>query len=202
MGCDLREVLIAGVDEAGRGPLAGPVFAAAVVLPREFDCCGIADSKSLSEKQRLAAYERILSEATAVGRGSADARAIDQLNILRATHQAILAALSDLGCKVAGILVDGLPMPHSPVPQIAIVHGDALCASISAASIIAKVERDRLMREMDELYPGYGFARHKGYGTPEHLEALERLGPCPEHRTSFGPVAAALERRCANLELR
>jgi len=193
---------IAGIDEAGRGPLAGSVFAAAVVLPSDFDPAGIADSKQLTEKRRLVAYERILSEAIAVGVGEVSARAIEQINILQATYKAMLSALAKLGCEVDGILVDGRAIPHCPCPQIAIVHGDALCLSISAASIVAKVERDRYMRELDAQYPGYGFAKHKGYCTPDHLSALSRLGPCSEHRTTFAPVAAILEAGCLPLELR
>ena len=193
---------IPGIDEAGRGPLAGPVFAAAVILPIDFDPTGIKDSKKLTERQRLAAYEGILSEAVAVGVGQCDARSIDRINILKATHQAMLAAVAHLGCEVDGILVDGRAIPHCPWPQLAIVGGDALCLSISAASIVAKVERDRRMRELDEQYPGYGFAKHKGYCTPDHLEALRRLGPCAEHRLSFAPVAEALEAKCGHLDLR
>ena len=193
---------IAGVDEAGRGPLAGPVFAAAVILPPDFNPSGIADSKQLSEKQRSVAYERILKEADAVGVGKTDARSIDQINILRATYQAMLAALANLGCDIDGVLVDGRAIPRCPWPQMAIVHGDALCLSISAASIVAKVERDQYMRDLDSLYPGYGFAKHKGYCTPEHLAALARLGPCPEHRTTFAPVAVVLEAQCQPLVFR
>ena len=193
---------MAGIDEAGRGPLAGSVFAAAVILPSGFDPIGIADSKQLTEKRRLAAYERIIAEAVAVGVGEVNARAIEQINILRATYKAMLSALAGLECEVDGVLVDGRAIPHCPCPQIAIVHGDALCLSISAASIVAKVERDRYMCELDAQYPGYGFAKHKGYCTPDHLSALRRLGPCPEHRTTFAPVAAILEAGCQPLELR
>jgi ribonuclease HII len=194
--------MLAGIDEAGRGPLAGSVFAAAVILPSGFDPAGIADSKRLSEKRRLAAYERIVAEAVAVGVGEVNSVAIDQINILRATYEAMLAALAQLGCGVDGVLVDGRAIPRCPCPQIGIVHGDALCLSISAASIVAKVERDRYMCELDAQYPGYGFAKHKGYCTPEHLAALRRLGPCPEHRTTFAPVAAILEAGCLPLDLR
>jgi len=190
---------IAGVDEAGRGPLVGPVFAAAVVLPPDFDPFGITDSKKLTEKQRVVAYKRILAEAIAVGIGKTDARSIDRINILRATYRAMLAALANLGCDIDGVLVDGRAIPRCPWPQMAIVHGDALCLSISAASIVAKVERDQYMCELDSLYPGYGFAKHKGYCTPEHLAALARLGPCPEHRTTFAPVAVVLEAQCQPL---
>ena len=188
--------MIAGVDEAGRGPLAGPVLAAAVALPSDFDPTGVTDSKQLSEKQRIAAYERIVTEAVGVGVGEVDASTIDLINILQATYRAMLAALADLGCELDAVLVDGRAIPGCPVPQTAIVHGDALCVSIGAASIVAKVERDRRMCELDTLYPGYGFAKHKGYCTEEHLTALERLGPCPEHRRSFAPVATIAEGQC------
>lgn len=181
--------LVAGIDEAGRGPLAGPVVAAAVVLPSDFDPTGIADSKTLTAVQREQCYNRIWLEAHSVGVGVVDREIIDQINILRATHLAMLTAMEDLCLKPDFCLVDGLPVPYLPAPHKAVVRGDSLSVSIAAASIIAKVTRDRLMCQLDRIYPGYGFARHKGYGTVEHLSAMSDLGLSPEHRRSFKPCA-------------
>ena len=181
--------VIAGVDEAGRGPLAGPVVAAAVILPDGFDCAGICDSKAMTAASREAACDRILRQAKAVGTGTVGPETIDKINILRATHRAMRAALDDLGAAFDFILVDGLPVPDLPRPSISVVKGDSKSPSIMAASIVAKVTRDRIMTELDRLYPDYGFASHKGYCTPEHLAAIERCGPCPCHRRSFAPVA-------------
>ncbi len=180
---------VAGVDEAGRGPLAGPVVAAAVILPPDFDGAGIRDSKKLSAVARERAEARILTEALAVGIGMVEAAEIDRLNILRATHQAMRCALHALAIPVDAVLVDGLPVPDLHPCCQAVVKGDDRCFSIAAASIIAKVTRDRLMCACAEQYPEYGFARHKGYPAPEHLAALEQHGPCPLHRRSFAPVA-------------
>lgn len=188
--------MIAGVDEVGRGPLAGPVLAACVVLPEGFYLDGIGDSKKLTERQRERAYARILAEALAYGIGRIEADEIDRINILRATHQAMRLALTALPAEFVPtmVLVDGLRVPGLPCPhQQPIVQGDSLSASIAAASIVAKVTRDRWMIEADALYPVYGFARHKGYGAPIHLEALRRHGPCPLHRRSFSPVAAVCQ---------
>lgn len=179
---------IAGLDEAGRGPLAGPVVAAAVILPVGFEETGIRDSKAISPKTRDKSFDKIMSGALAVGVGIVDVKVIDEINILRATHAAMKAALNDLGVAFDYVLVDGLPVQGLPAPSLAIVKGDAKCISIAAASIIAKVTRDRMMLEMDKEFPGYGFAGHKGYCTKEHLEAIDRLGPCPCHRRSFAPV--------------
>ena len=188
--------LVAGVDEAGRGPLAGPVVAAAVILPADFDPAGVADSKTLTSQQRERACHHICLNAHCVGVGVVDREVIDQINILNAARLAMRMALEDMGVKPEICLVDGLPVPHLPCPQKAIIKGDALSVSIGAASIIAKVTRDRLMLEMDQRYPGYGFAKHKGYATVEHMEALAKLGTCPEHRRSFKPCAGEQGDNC------
>jgi len=190
-----RVTRIAGVDEAGRGPLAGPVVAAAVVLPESFirgglsaDLEGLNDSKQLTARQRDRCFEAlthtpgVASAVSAVG-----IEVIDAINILRATHQAMAEALAQLEPRPEHVLVDGLPVKSLAYPQTALVKGDARSYSIAAASIVAKVTRDRVMLEFDRRYPEYGFARHKGYGTPEHLAALARHGPCPIHRRSFAP---------------
>ncbi len=186
---------VCGIDEAGRGPLAGPVVAACVILPNpnEFDSQGINDSKKLTERQREAQFARLTADPlVTIGVGIVDAAQIDSENILRATHSAMRLALARITSPIERILVDGLPIKGlSAHPQEAIVGGDARVASIAGASIIAKVTRDRMMKEYDALYPGYGFAGHKGYGSATHLEALRALGPCPIHRHSFAPVAAA-----------
>ena len=181
---------IAGVDEAGRGPLAGPVAAAAVILPRGFACPGLDDSKKLSAAKR----ERLYADLTEDGRvvwavATADRAEIDQLNILRATHLAMRRAVEALDPQPEHCLIDGLPVRGFPLPYDAIVKGDGLSLSIAAASIIAKVTRDRLMQEIDREFPQFGFAKHQGYGTKAHLEALRIHGPCCHHRRSFQPVA-------------
>jgi|SRR5579884_1492857 len=182
---------IAGIDEAGRGALAGPVVAACVVLPYETVPPGINDSKALTPVQREQMYERLCALARGIGIGIVEAPVIDEINILRAAHQAMRLALEDLpgGLWPDVALIDGLPVRPFPLPQVAIVRGDTCCASIAAASIVAKVTRDRLMQAIDADYPGYGFALHKGYAAPLHLSALADLGPCPLHRRSFRPVA-------------
>ncbi|MCD4691151.1 ribonuclease HII [bacterium] len=178
--------LVAGVDEAGRGPLAGPVFAAAVVLPRDCVITGLNDSKKLSPRRREELFEVIYGEAVAVGVGSATHAVIDEINILKATMSAMADAVRGLGIDPDHVLVDGAQeIPGVPWAQTAVHQGDQKSAPIAAASIVAKVTRDRLMLEMDKLYSGYGFARHKGYGTEDHIAALTRLGPCPIHRMSF-----------------
>ncbi len=193
---------VAGVDEVGRGPLAGPVVAAAVVLPGPVIPAGVRDSKALSAqaRERLAAALRALP-GIQISISSVDAGEIDRIHILRATHAAMRAALLGLDPPPDFVLVDGLPVRDLPFPSQAIVKGDAKCASIAAASIVAKVHRDRFMQEMDRRYPGYGFGRNMGYGTREHLTALKALGPCPIHRRSFAPVARALSRAPVQLEL-
>ncbi len=183
-------VLIAGVDEAGRGPLAGPVVAAAVILPDDFALDGLTDSKKVSAPKREKIYAMLTAAAEvrwAVAEASVEE--IDRLNILRATHLAMARAIEALPQQPHHALVDGLPVRGLPVEHTALVGGDALSLSIAAASIIAKVTRDRLMVELDQHYPQYGFARHKGYGVREHLEALRKHGPCPVHRRTFAPVA-------------
>ena len=187
---------VAGIDEAGRGPLAGPVVAAAVTMPpqalaaassSEFD--GLTDSKQLTPKQRELFYSRITQHPAArFAFAVVEVGEIDAVNILRATHAAMRRAVSQLLPDVDFILVDGLPVPDLPRPSQAIVEGDAKSLLIAAASVIAKVMRDRLMVELDAKFPQYGFAKHKGYGTPEHLAALDRHGPCVAHRRSFAPV--------------
>jgi ribonuclease HII len=182
---------IVGIDEAGRGPLAGPVVVAAVALPPVMMVPGLFDSKQLTARQRERAFAALQGNpAIAIAVAVIEVATIDRVNILRATHLGMRQAAAQLAPDF--ILVDGLPVPDLPCPSQNLVHGDARCASIAAASIVAKVTRDRLMVEADAAYPGYGFARHKGYGTAEHLAALRRLGPCPLHRRSFAPVAAAL----------
>ncbi len=180
--------LVAGVDEAGRGPLAGPVVAAAVILPRELPFTGIDDSKKLTGPRREELFNLIREHAVAVGVGSSSEKVIDEINILRATHAAMKQAVDSLGVVPDHVLIDGDPVPALPRQQTAIHRGDEKSAAIAAASIVAKVTRDRLLVEYDARYPGYGFAGHKGYGTPEHLSALTRLGPCEIHRRSFAPV--------------
>jgi len=183
---------IAGIDEAGRGPLAGPVSAAAVVLPKNYTHSVLNDSKQLSEKNREVLYEEITSDKR-IRWASAmvDAEKIDEINILQATYLAMRLSFEQLKPRPKIALIDGKPVKHFPGKHRALVKGDSLSLSIAAASIIAKVERDRLMIAYDKQYPGYGFARHKGYGTEIHLAALMELGPCPIHRRSFAPVALA-----------
>ena len=183
---------MAGVDEAGRGPLAGPVVAAAVGLPEKFAHSLLNDSKQLSERRRDALFVEITARADIRWAFAVvENDEIDRLNILRATHEAMRRAVARLDPQPQHVLIDGLPVRPFPVEQTALVGGDALSFSIAAASIIAKVTRDRLMREHDAKFPGYDFARHKGYGTPQHLAALKKNGPCPIHRRSFLPVRQA-----------
>lgn len=188
-------VLIAGVDEAGRGPLAGPVVVAAVILDPKRRVRGINDSKQLTEAERETLYPRILAAAIAWHVEVVSVATIDRINIFQATMHGMRESLRGLSQLPTTARIDGNRLPKDlPCAAEAWVGGDARCRSIGAASILAKVTRDRLMVELDATYPGYGFARHKGYSTPEHFEALERLGPCPEHRRSFDPVRKALER--------
>jgi ribonuclease HII len=191
--------LIAGVDEAGRGPWAGPVVAAAVILPWGCRLAGINDSKKLSPLKRRRAFGLILSQAVEVGLGMVDPAGIDEVNILQATFKAMSFALCGLREKPGLIIVDGnkkiprLPARFTGIPQRSIIKGDGLSLSIAAASIVAKCFRDALMEGYDLDYPGYGFVRHKGYGTKEHQKSLKKLGPCPIHRKSYAPVRALLE---------
>jgi ribonuclease HII len=193
-------VRIAGIDEAGRGCLFGPVWAAAVILDPGRPIRGIDDSKQLSAEDRERAYEQILAKAAAWASAEASAREIDQLNIHQAARLAMRRALERLRPQPDYLLVDAMTI-ETLLPQRPLIHGDALSRSIAAASIVAKVERDRSMSEWDARYPEYGFARHKGYGTAEHLQALEEYGPTPEHRMSYGPVriAAGLQHRQGEL---
>ncbi len=179
---------IAGIDEAGRGPLAGPVVAAAVVLPENPDLPGLRDSKKLTavQRERLAAIIR--AKALGFGIGWVDAQEIDRINILQATFKAMVQAVQSLCTPPEYLLIDGPYQLPLPIPQEGIPGGDQTCASIAAASIVAKVHRDRLMMEYDGLYPVYGFGKHKGYGTAAHCGALEKHGPCPIHRRSFRRV--------------
>jgi len=183
--------LMAGVDEAGRGPLAGPVVAAAVILDDEHPIAGLADSKVIGEKKRERLFDEIRAKALCCCIAEATVEEIDRLNILQATLLAMRRAVEGLRLKPAKVLVDGNRLPILRVPAEAIVKGDAKVPAISAASILAKVHRDRMCQAMHEQYPGYGFATHKGYGTQEHLDALRSLGPSPWHRLSFAPVRDA-----------
>lgn len=176
---------VCGIDEAGRGPLAGPVCAAAVILPPDCDIPGLNDSKKLSEKKREALFPVIQEKALAFGVGWATAEEIDRVNILQATFLAMARAVEALPTPADYALVDGNRMPPLPIPGETIVKGDATSASIAAASILAKVSRDRLLRRLDEAHPEYGFAKHKGYGTKAHYEAIRKYGLLPEHRRSF-----------------
>ena len=178
-------LLAAGADEVGRGPLAGPVVAAAVLLPPGCLIEGVDDSKKLSERKREQIYERIREKAVAYGVGWVGPERIDEINILQATREAFGLAYEAMEVKPDILLVDAVKGLAIPVRQEAIIHGDALCHSIGAASILAKVERDRYMRQQAALYPGYGFETHKGYGTAAHMAAIRQLGPCPLHRRSF-----------------
>lgn len=178
--------LVCGVDEAGRGPLAGPVCAAAVILPRDLEIEGLNDSKKLSDKRRRALYEVITEQALAYGIAMVDEKVIDEINILQATFLAMRQAVEQLSEKPSLALVDGNREPDfGEIPVKTIVKGDSLSANIAAASILAKVTRDRFMEEQDAIYPQYGFSVHKGYGTKAHYEALREFGACPIHRRSF-----------------
>lgn len=180
---------VAGVDEVGVGPLAGPVVAAAVVLPTRVDLPGLHDSKQLTRRARERLDAAIRSQALAWSVAEVSAADVDRLNVLRASLEAMRRAVCALGLRPDHVLVDAHTIPGIDAPQTGLIDGDALDGSIAAASIVAKVHRDAIMRALDRQLPGYGFARHKGYGTRGHLDALERLGPSPAHRRSFAPVA-------------
>ncbi|HET9835807.1 MAG TPA: ribonuclease HII [Rhodanobacteraceae bacterium] len=189
-----KQVLVAGVDEAGRGPLAGPVVVAAVILNKRRRINGLDDSKKLTAAKRETLYARIVERAVAYSVVVIDREEIDRINIFQATMVGMTRALLGLMPAATEALIDGNQLPKNlPCPARAIIGGDALEPSISAASILAKVSRDRLMVAMDTQFPGYGFADHKGYPTPAHLAALQRLGPCAEHRRSFEPVRLLLD---------
>ncbi|AQP52972.1 ribonuclease HII [Vagococcus penaei] len=179
--------VIAGIDEVGRGPLAGPVVACAIVLPMNFDLIEVNDSKQLSGKKRDELYDKILSVALAVGIGMKDEHVIDRVNIYEATKLAMLEAVDNLSLTPDKLLIDAMTLPV-PISQEKIIKGDARSLSIACASIVAKVTRDRMMAAYDEQYPGYGFAKNAGYGTKEHLDGLNQLGICPIHRQSFAPI--------------
>lgn len=182
---------IAGVDEAGRGPLAGPVVAAAVILSPDVPLFGINDSKQLTENQRETFYQEIIENAEAVGVGIVSSEEIDRINIYQAAKQAMVKAVMVLKKVPVHVLVDAMNLPIS-IPQTSIIKGDSKSVSIAAASIVAKVTRDRLMRELHEIHPQYGFDRNFGYATSEHLQNLKRYGVCKEHRRSFAPVKLEL----------
>ncbi|MGI6576288.1 MAG: ribonuclease HII [bacterium] len=180
---------IAGVDEAGRGPLAGPVVAAAVILPRDVAYIGLNDSKRLSREQREDLYKKITSTALAWAVGSAGAEYIDTYGIVQATKHAMVTALQQLQLRPDYLLLDAISLAGMQMPQESIIGGDGKCACIAAASVVAKVTRDLWMSHWDQIYPGYGFAHHKGYLTKEHYQAIATLGPSPLHRLSFAPLA-------------
>ena len=175
---------IAGIDEVGRGPLVGPVVTAAVILPKDFYDERINDSKKLTEKKRELLYDVIMENAISVGVGISSEDVIDEINILNATKRAMLEAVNNLSIKPEHLLIDAVKL-NTDIPQTSIIKGDAKSESIAAASIIAKVTRDRIMRQWDEVYPQYGFAKHKGYGTAAHIAAIKENGICPLHRLSF-----------------
>jgi ribonuclease HII len=181
-------VRLAGVDEAGRGSLAGPVVAAAVVVPRDWVLPGLDDSKKLDGQTRQALDAEIRRRAVAVATGVVSASDIDVHDILRSSLRAMRLAIEALSVAPEAILIDAVRIPGVRLPQLPVVHGDALCASIAAASVVAKVFRDRLLDELARAHPVYGFDQHKGYGTPEHWQALRRFGPCPEHRLTYRGV--------------
>jgi ribonuclease HII len=189
--CGFRR--IAGLDEAGRGPLAGPVIAAVVILPRRLFFDGLDDSKLLSENQRNVLFTAITTQARAWGIGAASEQEIDELNILGATRLAGHRAFNNIGSPPDYLLLDALHLPTVCVRQRSVIKGDQLSISIAAASILAKVSRDRIMQNYHEQYPDYQFHIHKGYPTPEHLKRLQQFGPCPGHRRSFRPVQACLD---------
>lgn len=177
---------ICGIDEVGRGPLAGPVYAAAVILPADAEILYINDSKKLSEKKREELYHEIYEKAISVGIGFSDHNRIDEINILQATYEAMAKAVANLSVRPDILLIDAVHIPQlEEYQQESIIKGDAKSVSIAAASIIAKVTRDHLMAELDDKYPGYGFAHNKGYGSADHIEALKKIGPCEIHRRSF-----------------
>jgi ribonuclease HII len=188
---------LAGLDEAGRGAWAGPVVAAAVVLPLDRPDLaesleGVRDSKQMTPNQRDLWASVIRRIALRIGLGVASSKEVDQQGLIAATREAMGRALEDLGTQPEHLLIDHLPLPDIPLPQTVLTRGDSRALSIASASVIAKVTRDQMMLDLDEHHPGYGFARHKGYGTPQHRAALTHLGPCPSHRFSYTPVAACV----------
>ncbi len=186
--------LIAGVDEVGRGPLVGPVVAAGVILPQNYSLPGLNDSKKLSAKKRATLFPVIMQEAISVGIGVVDHQVIDQINIYEASRLAMMKAIADLKVAPEYILTDAMPLKNISIPFQSIIHGDALSASIAAASIIAKVTRDEMMIELDQAHPEYGFKRHKGYPTKEHLANLKRLGPLSNYRFTYKPICDLIKK--------
>ena len=183
---------VCGIDEAGRGPLAGPVVAAAVILPPDFELPGLTDSKQLSVRKRESLFEQLMQSPDVLkGIAQATVEEIDRLNILRATHLAMARAAQSICPSPDFCLIDGLPVPGFPIDSRSIVKGDAHCLSIAAASVLAKVTRDRIMRELHEQFPQYGWDHNAGYGTAQHVRAIEKYGITPHHRRSFAPVAQA-----------
>ncbi len=180
-----NEGLICGIDEVGRGPLAGPVVAGAVILPKNCEILYLNDSKQLSAEKREQLYDVILEHAVAVGIGIVSPQRIDEINILQATYEAMRQAIEKLNPQPAVLLNDAVRIPQVAIQQVPIIKGDAKSVSIAAASIVAKVTRDRMMEQYEEVFPGYGFARNKGYGSKEHIEALQTMGPTAIHRRSF-----------------
>lgn len=180
---------ICGVDEAGRGPLAGPVVVAACILPPFLRIEGINDSKQLSKKKREELYKTIVKNALAYNIVFVSADEVDELNIYQATKKGMLEAIRGLEIKPDHCLIDAMPLGELEIPHTSIIHGDARCASVAAASILAKVTRDNYMEKMDIKYPNYGFKKHKGYGTKAHLEAIEKYGPCKIHRKTYSPIS-------------
>ena len=180
-----KEGLICGIDEVGRGPLAGPVVAGAVILPKNCEILYLNDSKQLSAEKMEQLYDVILEHAVAVGIGIVSPQRIDEINILQATYEAMRQAIEKLNPQPAVLLNDAVRIPQVAIQQVPIIKGDAKSVSIAAASIVAKVTRDRMMEQYEEVFPGYGFARNKGYGSKEHIEALQTMGPTAIHRRSF-----------------
>ncbi len=190
---DKNITLIAGVDEAGRGPLCGPVVAAAVILPKNYHLEGLNDSKQLSEKKREAFYEILKKEALSIGVGIVSAKEIDEINILEASRKAMYIALGNLDITPKYILSDAMKLDDINIPYTSIIHGDALSLSIAAASVVAKVTRDHIMMELDRKHPEYNIKKHKGYPTKEHLELIEKYGIFEEYRMSYKPVKKIFE---------
>ena len=186
--------LIAGVDEVGRGPLVGPVVAAAVILPKNYELFGLTDSKKFSEKKRDAFYEILQTDAIAIGIGVISAKIIDEVNIYEASKLAMKEALSNLKIKPEYVLIDAMPLDLD-VDSTSIIHGDALSLSIAAASVIAKVTRDKMMYDLDKIHPEYGFAKHKGYPTKQHLQAIKKYGVLDNYRFSYKPVKNVVEEK-------
>ena len=182
---DEGALVICGIDEAGRGPLAGPVAAGAVILPADHDILYLNDSKKLSAKKRDMLFDQIREEAVSWAVGLVEPARIDEINILQATYEAMRIAIGKLTARPDVLVNDAVTIPGVLIPQVPVIKGDAKCISVAAASVLAKVTRDRIMEEMDAKYPEYGFAKHKGYGTKEHMDAIREHGPCPIHRRTF-----------------